>query len=903
MVRSVRLMRHGYAPGVGLGLLLLAAAHPVAGQSQQQLEALRNLSPDLQQQLLEQVRQETVEPSFPAPLTMPTAVPKTDAAAAGTGAAPDLVPRLRAGDSLLLTVTLRDGEDRARSEYQRRILNGNPYRLDRTGHLLLPGPLSIALAGLTASQAGLRLNADPRLQSMEFHVQLLPIEAGLKPFGYDLFTTVPTTFAPATDIPVPAEYVIGPGDTIQLQLIGERGGRHLLIVSRDGVVDLPELGPVEVAGLNFEAARALLERRVAEQMIGMRASISMGALRSIQMFVLGEAERPGSYTVSGLSTMTNALFTSGGVRPIGSLRQIQLKRNGEVIRRLDLYDLLLNGDTSNDVRLMPGDVIFIPPVGTTVAVTGEIRRPAIYELNDDDPAAALLYLAGGLTPEADPRVVQIERIDDSRNRTVINLDLSTPQGRSVRLQSGDSMRIGAIRESVEGAVSLVGHVHRSRSVQYRPGMHLTDLVGSLSELKPLADLQYVLVRRESGPTRRISVVSADLTAAFGAPGSAADLALQSRDTAYVFDLASSRDRVIAPIIEELRRQSGGAEFLQVVGVSGRVKVPGQYPLEPGMKISDLLRASGGLDESAYVGEAELTRYRNIDGERRESELVAIKLADMLAGLGGADLSLQPFDHVVVKEMPQWGEQETIRIVGEVRFPGEYPIHRGENLASVIRRAGGLTGLAFREGSVFTRYDLKVREQRQLEVLAERMQRDLATLSLQQAQSGESGATQAVAAGQALLADLKATEAVGRLVIDLDKALAAAPGSPGDLIVKGGDQLVVPRLTQEITVVGEVQNATSHFYDAGLTRDDYIMLSGGATQRADRRHTFIIQANGSVAAGSSSRWFGRGAPRDIRPGDTIVVPLDADRLRPLATWTSVTQILYNIAVAVAAVNSF
>ncbi|MFZ2508524.1 MAG: hypothetical protein WAW79_08655, partial [Steroidobacteraceae bacterium] len=240
---------------------------------------------------------------------------------------------------------------------------------------------------------------------------------------------------------------------------------------------------------------------------------------------------------------------------------------------------------------------------------------------------------------------------------------------------------------------------------------------------------------------------------------------------------------------------------------------------------------------------------------------------------------------------------------EVRFPGEYPIHRGENLTSVIRRAGGLTDLAFREGSVFTRQDLKVREQRQLEVLAERMQRDLAALSLQQAQSGESEAAQAVAAGQALLADLKATEAAGRLVIDLAQVLAAAPGSQWDLTVKGGDQLVVPRLTQEITVVGEVQNATSHFYAAGLMRDDYILLSGGATQRADRRHTFIIRANGSVATGSSSRWFGRGGPRDIRPGDTIVVPLDADRLRPLTTWTSITQILYNIAVAVAAVNSF
>jgi polysaccharide biosynthesis/export protein len=196
----------------------------------------------------------------------------------------------------------------------------------------------------------------------------------LRPFGYDLFANVPTTFAPATDIPVPADYVVGPGDTLEVLLIGQRGGQFTLTVGRDGVVDFPELGPIAVAGMRFASAKDLLEQRVAEQMIGMRANVSMGALRSIQVFVLGEAAQPGSYTVSGLSTITNALFASGGVKPIGSLRNIQLKRSGQVVRTLDLYDLLLNGDTSNDARLLPGDVIFIPPVGITVAITGEVPR-------------------------------------------------------------------------------------------------------------------------------------------------------------------------------------------------------------------------------------------------------------------------------------------------------------------------------------------------------------------------------------------------------------------------------------------------------------------------------------------------------------------------------------------------
>ena len=726
----------------------------------------------------------------------------------------------------------------------------------------------------------------------------------LKPFGYDMFANVPTTFAPATDIPVPADYVMGPGDTLEVLLIGERGGRYTLTVGRDGVVDFPELGPIPVAGLSFPSAKDMLEQRVAEQMIGMRASVSIGTRRAIRVFVLGEAEQPGSYTVSGLSTMTNALFTSGGVKSIGSLRDIQLKRDGKVVSRLDLYDLLLNGDTSDDVRLLPGDVIFIPPVGITVGISGEVQRPAIYEVKEKTPVSELLYLTGGLTPQADPRTARLNRIDDRRNRTIVNIDLTTPQGRGVVLRSGDVVNIQAIRQSLEGAVQLSGHVHRSRSEQYRPGMRLTDLVGSLDELKPLADTHYVLVRRETGPTRTVSVVSADLAAAFADPASAANVALQARDQVHVFDLATSRDAIVDPIIADLQRQSGREEPLQVVGIGGQVKVPGQYPLESGMTVSDLVRAGGSLDQAAYGGSAELTRYEVIDGERRQTELVQVDLGRVMAGDPTADFTLKAFDYLLIKEVPEWRDQETIELMGEFRFPGTYTVRRGESLRSILERAGGLTDLAFPEGSVFTREDLREREQKQLNVLAERLQRELAAISLQQAQSAEAAnAAQAMAAGQSLLADLKATEAMGRLVIELQEVLDSPVGSDADIIVKGGDRLVVPRRSQEVTVMGEVQNATSHLYQAGLGRDDYVMRSGGTTQRADEKRIYVIRANGEVVAGTSSGWFQKNGSKDIYPGDTVVVPLDAQQMRPLTLWTSVTQILYNIAVAVAAVNSF
>lgn len=222
--------------------------------------------------------------------------------------------------------------------------------------------------------------------TLEIKQQKKTLKDDLELFGYDLFSGTPTTFAPATDIPIPSSYIVGPGDTVEVQLFGKENEQYDLVVSREGILNFPAIGPVAVAGLTFREMKQNLQQRIKEQMIGVKASISMGALRSIRIFVLGDAERPGSYTVSSLTTMTNALFVSGGVKTIGSLRNIQLKRNGKVISSLDLYDLLLKGDTSRDKRLQPGDVIFIPPVNKSAGIKGEVRRPAIYELKKERTA-------------------------------------------------------------------------------------------------------------------------------------------------------------------------------------------------------------------------------------------------------------------------------------------------------------------------------------------------------------------------------------------------------------------------------------------------------------------------------------------------------------------------------------
>jgi polysaccharide export outer membrane protein len=787
------------------------------------------------------------------------------------------------------------------------IRSRNPYKLSRDGVLFLPGFAGIPLGGLIEDLATLRLKVDPALAGLDVRVTKLPLDkAGpeaLKPFGYDLFRRSPSTFAPVTNIPVPADYVVGAGDQFEVQLYGTQNRTFTLFVGRDGRVNFPEIGPINVAGERFNDVKASIEARVASQMIGVRASVSMADTRAIRVFVLGEVNRPGTYTVSGLGTITSALFAAGGVQTVGSLRDIQLKRQGALVRRLDLYDLLIRGDTSDDTKLLPGDVIFIPPVGPTISVEGEVRRPAIYETRGETTVAQVVQLAGGLSPEADSSKAMLTRIDELRRRVVVQVDPAAPAASSQKVRNGDTLRISRLRPTLDSGVLLSGYAYTTGAVAYHDGMRLSDVIHSVDELQPNADIHYLLIRRELPPDRRIAVLSADLAAALKAPGSAADVKLMPRDQVTVFDLQSGRDRVIQPVLDELRLQATLGTPTEVVRVNGRVRVPGEYPLEPGMRISDLIRAGGSLQDAAYGSGAELIRYDVADGEARNTKFIDIDLAAVLRGDPKADLRLEPFDLLSIKELPQWGDQESVTLLGEVRFPGSYAIKRGETLKSVVQRAGGLTEAAFVEGSVFTREDLKRREQEQLDSLAQRLQRDLAILALESvaATQGQGGG-QAITVGQSLLSQLRGTKAVGRLVIDLPQAMHAKTGSEFDILLRGGDRLLVPKTQQEVSVIGEVPNATAHLYRAGLTRDDYVSLSGGPTRRADKKRIYVVHANGSLVTGEGNRWFVR-TDDVIKPGDTVVVPLDTERLPPLPFWQAVTSIIYNVAIAAAAVHSF
>ncbi len=782
----------------------------------------------------------------------------------------------------------------------------NPYKLDRDGVLQLPGFHDIELRGLTETEATRRISAEPALQDFEIRVVRLPVArrgtAALQPYGYDLFANGQQGMTPDSAAPVADDYVLGSGDVLAVQLYGNQNYALQLAVGRDGRVNFPQLGPISVGGQRYGAVKRELEARVQKQMIGVRAGISMGETRTINVFVLGEAMYPGSYAVTGLATVTTALFAAGGVKPQGSLRRIQVRRSGALVREFDLYDLLMRGDSSNDIKLQPGDVVMVPAVGPTASADGEVQRPAIYELKGNTSLAALIDMAGGLTPEADGGTASLVHVNEQRLRVVIEVAPGSSAAQAQTIGNGDALRVARLKPTIDSGILLQGHVYRPGSYAWHEGIRLTDVIASIDELKPNADQGYVLIRRVVTPGRRVSVLSADLAAALRDPASPANVPLQPRDTLTVFDLQTGRDRIIEPLMQELALQGNISQPTEVVHVEGKVKVPGDYPLENGMRVSDLIRAGGNLESSAYGGRAELARYAVENGAQRRTEIIPIDLDAVGRGDPAANVELRPFDQLSVKEISGWEQQDQIMLSGEVRFPGTYTIKRNESLRSLIERAGGLTDLAFPEGSVFTREELRIREQEQLDRLTDRMRTDIASMSLMAARASQTGATASYTVGQSLLAQMQSTKAVGRLVIDLRASIQATPGGANEVIMRSGDRLIVPKRRQDVMVLGEVQSASSHLFQADLSRDDYIEQSGGATRQADRSKIYVVRADGSVVT-NHRHWLVGARGVDIHAGDAIVVPLDTERLPGLPMWQSITQILYNTAIAAAALNSF
>ncbi len=829
-------------------------------------------------------------------------------------------------------------------------------------------------------------------ESEQLQFTSLPEEFELKPFGYGLFAGEPTTFAPVSDVPIPSNYVLGPGDTLSVQLYGKETVSLSLVVNRLGNIDIPKLGPINIAGQSFSEAKSLISTVIKERKIGVKSNISMGELRSIRIFVLGEAYRAASYTLSSLSTVTQALYAAGGVNSIGSLRNIQVKRRGKVIANVDLYQLLLNGDTSGDINLMAGDVVFIPTVGVTVGVKGEVSRPAIYELKNEISLGEVLSLAGGAKATAFEQVGKIARINKSGMRSVLSVNLITE--RNKKISDGDTIEVASVLSTLEQSITVKGHVQRPGIYGWHKNIKLSDILYSINDFKAQPDLEYILITRKNPISGQLTSYSVNFSNYIESADENSDFILNAEDTVYVFNKQKNRSKSLSPLLDVLKTQTKLTDFASIVSVKGAVRNPGDYPLTENATVYDLLNAAMGYTEGAELKYALLARknkqlnisvtYIDLTNdvaksfslspldrlflfERNESrtELLTELIAELrqqadksksqnvvaisgdvhfageypyvvnmtsreLINLAGGlkessylvnadlvrfshdgvksaktshqninlaeDFLLKSLDTLHIKRIPDWQEKRTIKLAGEVVFPGTYVLQKGETLINVIKRAGGLTSEAEASAAIFTREALKRQEAEKIAHLQEQLESETAQISLTDEESVNKGD---LAESTDLLNKLSVAEAVGRLVIDLPYLLANE--NSNDIRLDSGDALYIPKSRESISVIGEVQYATSHLYKAGLDLEDYIERSGGLKTRADQERIYIIKADGSVRLASNANWFSNKADM-LAAGDTIVIPLDLEYKDGLTLWSAVTQIIYNSAVAVAAIGN-
>jgi len=786
----------------------------------------------------------------------------------------------------------------------------------------------------------------------------------LKLFGYDFFTNQPSTFVPLKNIPVPEDYLIGPGDNIKLLIYGNQNDEFTVQVTREGDILFPNIGRISVAGLTFSEMKETIKEVLRKKIIGAEVNISLGTLRTINIFILGDAFEPGMFTVSGLSTLTNAIFVSGGVSSNGSLRNIELKRNGKIIKLFDFYDLLLKGDTSKDVRLRAGDVIFIPPKSKSVAISGEIARPGIYELKEHEELNDLIAFSGKLKPEANPKKIEIQRIDYNLEAFKL-LSVSHGENSEIPLKNGDYVNIFAVNDTLSQSILVKGHALNPGFYPWYKGIKISDIFKSEEDLLSMTDMNYLLIKREKELSQNYEYYQASLINIFQDSSSPEDIQLNEKDeilllpsllftdqidTRFIqkefaiedddelleFDALTTSDtttsdtttdevleysiydyciiptetadddsititnscrrQLIDPYIALIEKQIDHSNKTNSIDIQGNVHFPGNYPLTVNMTLQDAIDAGGGTKDGSYFNEIEINRTTIESGE------IILSNATYSGSVKSQiNTSLISQDLVTVKKMQN--NLKDIEISGEILFPGVYRLSDGETLIDLINRAGGLKTDAQTSAAYFQRESLQLLEEQRLKTAQRQLRRKI-TLSSQSAGLGEESLS-----GEAIIKltelletdDLGGSFGLGRLIIDLE---AVIDGSQ-QLVLEDGDSLHIPKTKQTISVLGEVNVPNSHLHSDNLSFVNYIRMSGGATEFADLDSAYIIKSNGEIVSSDNrtDRGFFRGSKSTIQPGDTIIVPIKLKPFSPIKATTEMSQILYQMSIAAAAVNSF
>jgi polysaccharide biosynthesis/export protein len=682
---------------------------------------------------------------------------------------------------------------------------------------------------------------------------------GLKIFGLETFRRTSTRFQATQSGPVDANYRLGPGDVLVLILTGDVEQAHTLDVNREGFVVIPQVGQVHVANLTLSQLEDVLYTRLGRVFSGVRRGprastrfqVSVGRIRNIQVFVVGDVVRPGAFQMSGAGTVLTALYAAGGPSANGSFRQVEVRRGGKLVDSLDLYDYLLRGINRSDLRLENGDVVFVPVHGGVAKVAGEVSRPAVYELRPGETLRDVIGFAGGFSPAAYRARVRIHRIlepgtrgADGRARVVVDVGADQLAGGvvpGVPVSPGDSLTVLAVPEGLSGFVTVRGNVWVEGQVGFTPGMKLSDAVRTAGGPKPDVYLDRILISRTNDDSSRVQLRSAfaDSTGRI-----TEDMPLQDRDEVRVF----SRSTFLT------------APYVTIVGA---VRNPGRVPFRHGMTMRDVVLLANGVTEDADLTEAEIARREATNDPGALAKSIAVPLDSARLSRGGSsgadgtvqepptggapDLALMPYDNVLIRRKTGWESQRLVYLTGQVKHPGRYALRsKTERIGELIERAGGLTGQAYPGGIQFYRsYSPGYRPVNN---------------------TPEPMSQSATAPRDTLPRGFR--ERVG---IDLPRVLED-PKATDNVILAGGDSINIPEFNPIVFVEGAVNSPGAVVYTPGKSLDWYVKSAGGYTQTGDEKRSYVTQPDGKREAVRRRAILADQVPKP-KSGAVVFVPVE------------------------------
>jgi len=769
-----------------------------------------------------------------------------------------------------------------------------------------------------------RRPAVPTWPQTEFQ-QMAADSAGrpLPLFGQSLFDQAPSTFAPLDQLQVPSDYIIGPGDGLQIRIWGQLEADLRVTVDRSGQVYVPRVGQISVAGVHYGELEPYLKNEISKIFKNFNLTATVGRLRSIQVLVVGNARYPGTYTISSLSTLVNAIFASGGPTPQGSLRHIQVHRDGVTITDFDFYDLVIKGDKSKDVRLQPGDVLYIPPVGPLVAISGSVNTPAIYELKGASTLKDLIEIAGGFSSLADTGKITIERVLDHQARTTLEFPYDET-ARAVPLQDGDIVRVLSIVPSFQDTVTLRGNVANPGRFPWKPGMRIRDLIPTPDALltrrywldraaignghsteypvRPGFNVQ-CLPTGTATPGVSAAGASSGAAAGQGAAGNTANsgtAGMESSSTTYIpcEPAEQPSSQPAAPTVAE------------------HTPLGSQQRPESSEAVSTTQRTAKNVtaDLRHYAPEInwEYAIVQRVNPTDLTSKLLWFSPRKaVLERDEGSNLELQAGDIVTIFSqrdisLPEDERARYVVVEGEVARPGVYKLEKNETLHSVVRRAGGLTPNAYLYGSQLLRESARVEQQNSLDQLVNTMEVQVRQSALSIAASASGGDAQGIAQLQeGIISQLRAVRATGRVALPVkpsDKNLTDFP----NILLEDNDRLIIPHTPSTVSVVGNVYNPGSFIYDSHTNSGGYLTMAGKGKPQSDLGHAFVLRANGVVVAANNVNGLFTGTKFDhlrLYPGDEIIVPYKLPTgafTRGLRDWSQIASQLAITAASLAVV---